>query len=376
MSRTPIGLRGFRAVALTAAALVAALAATAGLFARPANAQSTLDDCADQFPADGGGTHFPSYQPNGGVGTAFPSDAEVFAIDAGGMRRTIHILCKKITTAVGVANNVVAIAFTAERGSPDWVAYHLNEARMTPFTEHGVELTREGSEFYMDAQLVSRNVPQAIPFSYRYYTAVGTTGKSYVKGHLLPAGESLYDPAALNTAFSFANAAPQHESMNSGVWGTIENWTRNLARDGAAYPHGLYVITGVYGTSPTVSGGVGVTYSRIGPYTNSEVTVPACFYKVIYDPNHNSAWAFLVPNINTSNGVTADKYGITVADLQQRMLDAANDAGQQQNYSMLFPFAHLAAPGDLVTENSVWYGSPAGTMLPYPQKQNGNFPGC
>lgn len=141
---------------------------------------------------------------------------------------------------------------------------------------------------------------------------------------------------------------------------------RNLAPN-----ENIYVITGTYGksnnqvavTNGTIPAGggapaanytcspdlLGISYTGEAKY---QITIPACFYKILYDPQNHETIAYLMPNQNTQNAAVvpwANKnwglYAITVDDLQKRMEAAVDDPKQgRQNYYFSFFDTAPAAP--------------------------------
>ena len=53
----------------------------------------------------------------------------------------------------------------------------------------------------------------------------------YDKGHLVPNKSFEYDIEKQNFLFSYLNCALMHETLNSGVWRSLENHERNLYKD-------------------------------------------------------------------------------------------------------------------------------------------------
>ena len=49
------------------------------------------------------------------------------------------------------------------------------------------------------------------------------------KGHLAPAASFNCTPEMMKLSFSYLNCALQHESLNRGVWASLEGWERDLS---------------------------------------------------------------------------------------------------------------------------------------------------
>lgn len=96
----------------------------------------------------------------------------------------------------------------------------------------------------------------------------------------------------MKETYSFANAAPQEQRFNGGLWKAIENIERKLAEEQS----GITVITGVIHTGSTDT-------------IKNNISVPVYFYKIVLWKDesgniHNLAW--LAENDKPDKGLKPD----------------------------------------------------------------------
>jgi endonuclease G, mitochondrial len=101
----------------------------------------------------------------------------------------------------------------------------------------------------------------------------------YDRGHMTPSGD-MPTIRAQQQSFSLANVVPQASVLNRGLWEHIESTTRRRAERAGE----LYVVTG-----PVFQGG---ELQQIG----AGVLVPPATFKAIYDPQMNTAGAYVCAN--------------------------------------------------------------------------------
>lgn len=106
-------------------------------------------------------------------------------------------------------------------------------------------------------------------------------GSGYDRGHLKPAGDATCSQELMDETFLMSNMSPQHPSFNRGMWKTLEGYVRTLAETNDS----IYVYTG---------GVLKDGLRKIG----DGVSVPATFYKVIYEfkDGKMTTLCFLLPN--------------------------------------------------------------------------------
>lgn len=105
----------------------------------------------------------------------------------------------------------------------------------------------------------------------------------FSRGHMAPAADMKWSEQAMFDSHSLANICPQDESVNNGVWGSIESMCRRWARTDS-----LVLIAAGPVLSDTLTRSIG----------SSAVAVPERFFKVVLAPDAipPRAIAFLVPN--------------------------------------------------------------------------------
>lgn len=159
-----------------------------------------------------------------------------------------------------VAHKAYTLSYNEAHEQPDWVAYML-----TRDMANG-DLPR--SNDFREDEAVS--TASAQPEDYK--------GSGFTRGHLVPAGDMKWDRQAMSETFLLSNMSPQDADFNDGIWNKLENRVRQWAR----YYQTIYVVTG-----PVLDEGL----PAIGP---NEVSVPQCFYKVVYVPDRHMMIGFLV----------------------------------------------------------------------------------
>ncbi len=133
---------------------------------------------------------------------------------------------------------------------------------------------RRSNQFYEEARL---------PFSERALLS-DYRGSGFDRGHNAPAGD-MSDERSMAQSFSLANMMPQARQNNQGIWAkNVEEPTRAYIKRVLG---DIYVFTGSTGNSGSIGKG--------------HVTVPSHLYKLVYDPNRKTAWAYWVENTNEAN---------------------------------------------------------------------------
>ncbi|SFP77838.1 DNA/RNA non-specific endonuclease [Hydrogenimonas thermophila] len=110
------------------------------------------------------------------------------------------------------------------------------------------------------------------------------TKSGYDRGHLCPNavadGQNLKKQAQ---TFLMTNIAPQHPKLNREGWNYLEKAVRKWIKKRGK----LNVITGVWFDD---------NQKQIGRRKQPKISIPAYWYKIIYDPNKNESIAFWMPN--------------------------------------------------------------------------------
>ncbi len=158
-----------------------------------------------------------------------------------------------------------AIFYSPTDKKPIYTVEKLNSARLT--APH----PRRSNQFYEEARLPFQE--RALLSDYR--------GSGYDRGHNAPAGD-MSTESAMAQSFSLANMMPQARQNNQGIWAkNVEEPTRQYIKRVLG---DVYVYTGSVG--------------KMGSVGSGRVTIPDHLFKLVYDPNKNTAWAYWVENTN------------------------------------------------------------------------------
>lgn len=112
---------------------------------------------------------------------------------------------------------------------PNWVAWHLDES---DFGNSG-----RSNSFKPDTTL-PENFYQVKSSDYKF-PAYG-----FDRGHVCPSADRTSSPELNKETFLMTNMIPQCADLNRKAWMHLENFEREMAKDG----HELYIIAGPYGT--------------------------------------------------------------------------------------------------------------------------------
>ena len=175
------------------------------------------------------------------------------------------------------------VHFNGNRGIANCAAYELVDNELNGTSE------RTG-EFMTDPSV--KGCP----------TPADYAGSGMDRGHLVPAADLKWNPAAMRQSFLLTNVCPMHKALNEGGWSKLEEKVREwTARDSA-----LMVFTG-----PVVS-------ERDTTLATKRVRVPGAYYKVIMAPcvRPRRAIAFIYPNGHS--GGRLQKYAVSVDEVERR----------------------------------------------------------
>lgn len=157
------------------------------------------------------------------------------------------------------------IAFDRDLGIARWVGYLLTAEEL-----HG---DAERTDYFREDPSLGEDAPD--PDGYR--------GSGYDRGHLIPAGDLKWSPAAMEDSFLSSNIAPQVPALNRGAWRALEEAIRDLAREEEL----VVVITG-----PILAE---KAYPRL---EEADTLIPEYYFKVVLDFTgpEIGAWGFILPN--------------------------------------------------------------------------------
>ncbi len=162
---------------------------------------------------------------------------------------------------IPVKNAYYCLDFNTGHKQPDWVYYTL--------TQTNISGTTPRSSTFKDCR--QGGIASASQKDYK--------GSGYDKGHLCPAADMKQSKEAMSATFQMWNMSPQEPSFNRGRWAELEALARSYIKDRTDT---LFIVTGpVYvGNMESIGDGV---------------TVPALFYKIVYNPKKGGI-GFLLPN--------------------------------------------------------------------------------
>jgi len=127
-------------------------------------------------------------------------------------------------------------------------------------------------------------------------------GFGFDRGHLAPSADFRWSSKALSESFYYSNMSPQRAEFNRDSWAKLEDRFRSyVERNQSA----LFVVTG-----PLLRDGL----SRI-ERAISKPTIPAYYYKIMYDEKEAYMTAFLMPNKLCD--FSFDTYAVSVDSLEQ-----------------------------------------------------------
>jgi endonuclease G, mitochondrial len=192
--------------------------------------------------------------------------------------------------------------------TPDWVVELLTKKKLTN------KYSRPSENFSPDPCVPANGSPDPGDYS--------MTPDHFAIGHMAPSEDFNNSIVNMRDTFYFSNAVPQvGAKFNGSVWKTLENEVRKAA----VARNKIYVITGPVrgdGAHRTIDiakadnacGGAieldGIKTAMICKAVNKKkaatcatgVVVPVATYKVVYDPQQNAAYAFVLPNRDHPSG--------------------------------------------------------------------------
>ena len=164
-----------------------------------------------------------------------------------------------------------------------FVVKYLCDKKVPKFTIHkispnqlsipeGLLSAKRRSTFFVDDHQAREC--SSLPFDYK--------GSGYDRGHLVPAGDFVWDQLLKDETFVYSNIFPQTANLNRGIWKHLEECIREYS---ASHKTELIIITGG-------------TYEETGSITIGKrgLAVPSNTYKIIYSPSDQTIWCYLFPN--------------------------------------------------------------------------------
>jgi endonuclease G len=182
---------------------------------------------------------------------------------------------------------------------PNWVGYHLSRKDL-----RGTAVRKD--DYHEDEWLEPDSV-RAQPDFY--------TGSGYDRGHLAPAEDFTRSKKAMSTSFLMSNMSPQYHATNGGVWSRLEAAVREMVKDEGE----AWIVSG--DAFLTKAGKPGKPAKWITSGGRKLVAVPTHLFKALLTFDKETGWAayaFLIPNAETSLGKPPRHYLVAVDTLEAR----------------------------------------------------------
>ena len=211
----------------------------------------------------------------------------------------------KATADIANADNYLmlkpqyVLSYSKSRNIANWASWTLNRDWMGD--------AKRQNNFRPDGTL---------PKGWYKVTTRDYTGSGFDRGHLVNSEDRGQSVETNSSTFLMSNIIPQAPDNNQGVWVQLEEFSRDLAREGKE----LYIIAGGHGT-----GGEGKNGEAL--LLKGKISVPATLWKVLLvldDPSQGLAGvnantrtiAVIMPNKQGRDGKWTD-FCATVEDVQK-----------------------------------------------------------
>lgn len=145
------------------------------------------------------------------------------------------------------------LSFNNSKGGANWVAWHLQSSDIGSVSR---------GDFHVDTSL---------PDGFKRITKQDYNQSGYDRGHLCNSKDRTKNKKNNDATFNMTNILPQAADNNQGPWVKLEDFGRQLARQG----NELYIYAGAFGTGGTGRNGFKRTI------VDGEVNVPKVFWKVM-----------------------------------------------------------------------------------------------
>ncbi len=175
------------------------------------------------------------------------------------------------------------LLYNLSRKTPDWVAWELTAA------ETEGEQPR-ASKFTVDYSL---DFTQGDNDDYR--------NSGWDRGHMAPSADMKWSGTAMKECFYYTNACPQNHNLNNGVWKSLEETCRSLAK----YYGKVWIATGPIYTD--------YAYGHIGPH---RVAVPDAFYKVLLILHEGEYYGIGFICANKAGKKKLPEYSVTIDSVE------------------------------------------------------------
>lgn len=138
-------------------------------------------------------------------------------------------------------------------------------------------------------------IPESLPNGTLSATNADYLKSGYDRGHMVPAGDYVWDKELKDETFFYTNINPQTPALNRGIWANLENRIRANVMN---HSENAYVVTGAIFNPACLD--------KIGP---DSLCVPVAYFKIAYFEKRKIMYAFMFDN-------TIDRYDGDVTDFQ------------------------------------------------------------
>lgn len=130
-----------------------------------------------------------------------------------------------------------ALSYNNSQRIPNWASWQLNASWLGNVPRR--------NDFRPDA---------ALPQPWVRVTAADYNGSGFDRGHMTPSADRTNNPENNSATFLMTNILPQAPDNNQGPWADLENYCRDLVKQGKE----LYIVSGGYGKKRTLRTGIGI----------------------------------------------------------------------------------------------------------------------
>ena len=185
-----------------------------------------------------------------------------------------------------ISHYAYTLSFNREHNQPNWVAWELTNKETNGHIQRS-------NDFIPDPMIP---VPHQV-------TTEDYKGSGYDRGHMAPAADMKWSGKAMTECFYMSNMCPQHGSLNSGPWSTLEKACRRWAvQEGS-----VYIVCG-----PVFKGN---KQKKIGK--DIKITVPDGFFKVVLSMKKDKEKAIGFYYTNKSGKQPMSKTATTVDAIEE-----------------------------------------------------------
>jgi endonuclease G len=186
---------------------------------------------------------------------------------------------------------------------PDWVLQELPDTQLSDVAERK-------NNFKPDGDLSPEDRAELDDY----------LNSGFDRGHQAPSEDFGASQDMMDESFFLSNMAPQvGAGFNNGIWKVLEEKVRDWVKS----RNRLIIITGPVYDAPDIHTPEVPAIPKPRPALTDEqeerVSVPAAFYKIVYDPGHGRALAFLFPNTRLIKRKPGEEeFRTSIADIEER----------------------------------------------------------